>query len=180
MSDTFDLNAFIDGADYPTKVVRVYTNVAKLVELEDLQRRIAGVDAQSKPMKIQPTLEEQEALEKALAALRDELEKSALVFTFKGMPFRVAQGLADIFSDEEPATDEQVRSLVSKTIVKLEDSKGATSTIPDAEMLEKLRLRLSPPEYSKLVTAAMEVNFAAATYESEIDAGFPGGGADVE
>ena len=170
MSDTFDLNAFIDGSSYPKQVVDVYTNVAALDKAENL----------NKQLKNETDLEVGEKLEAELDLVRVDIEKSVLKFTLQGMPFRIAQKIADIFDDEKPATEDQIVELVVKTIVKVEDVNGATTSVPDAGGLAHLEDRLSPREYAKIVRGVLDVNFSAATYEAGIDAGFPVGSTDVE
>lgn len=170
MSETFDLTAFIDGSDYPKKDVTVYTNVAALTAAETLSARVNEAKDS----------EEATALEEELEAAKQDIEKSALVFTLQGMPFRMAQKVADVFNDDEPASDEEIKDLVEKTILSVHDYKGASTSRPNREMIDTFEERFSPAEFSKLVVATVEVNFSAATYEAEVDAGFPGGSTDVE
>lgn len=170
MSETFDLTAFIDGSSYPQKTVTVYTNVAALTKAQELDERINDT----------VTSEEAAKLEAKLEATRADIEKSGLVFTLQGMPFRMAQKVADIFNEEEPATGEQVKDLVEKTILEVHDSKGAKSSRPNRDMVDTFEERFSPAEFNKLLSGVLEVNFSAATYEAGVDAGFPGGSADVE
>lgn len=181
MSDTFDLTAFIDETSYPRKKVTVYTNVAALKEVQDLQLSLQGIDPNSRePYKTDLTSEQLMATEAKIDELRPVVEESGLTFELQGMPFRLAQDIADIFNEEEPATEEQIMELVRTCIQGVENAQGAKSSIPTKEVLEKLQMRLSPAEFNKLINATVEVNFTAASYEASIDAGFPVGSTDVE
>ena len=180
MSETFDLAAFIEGSSYPTKTVTVYTNVAALKQAEDLSLKAAGLDNKGVPLKIQPDAEQLTEYENKLDMVRVEIEKSALNFELQGLPFRLAQKIADIFNEEEPPADDQIVELMVKTIQGVTNVDGAKTSKPDAAMLETMRLRFSPAEYTKLVNGVFEVNFSAASYEADIDAGFPGGSSDME
>ena len=181
MSDTFDLTAFIDETSYPRKKVTVYTNVAALKERQDLELVLQGIDPGTRePFKLKPSPEYLLATQEKIDELRPVVEASGLTFELQGMPFRMAQEIADIFNEEEPATEEQIMELVRTCIQGVENAQGAKSSIPTKEVLEKLQTRLSPAEFSKLINATVEVNFTSASYEADIDAGFPVGSADVE
>lgn len=170
MSETFDLTAFIDGSSYPQKTVTVYTNVAALTKAQELDAQIDEATDSETAAK----------LEAELTEVRADIEKSALVFTLQGMPFRLAQKVADIFNEEEPASSEQIKDLIEKTILEVHDAKGAKASRPSREMVDTFEQRFSPAEFNKLLGGAVEVNFSAATYEAEVDAGFPVGSTDVE
>lgn len=172
MSETFDLNAFIDGSSYPKKDVTVYTNVDALKRAEDIER-----DLTEKKLE----LVESEKLSDELTLVQVQIEQSALVFTLQGMPFRMAQDIANIFGEGDKApTDDEIKKLIETTIAEVHDAKGAKSTRPNTEMLLKLEKYLSPAEFSKIVNGVFEVNFSAASYEASVDAGFPVGSSDVE
>lgn len=178
MSETFDLTAFIEGSSYPKKSVVLYTNVAALKKREELDNKLNGVDASGKPVTV--PLEVLEATQEAYDKVVAELEKTALTFELQGMPFRIATKIANIFDEEVEATHEQLIELIQKSIVGVTDAKGAKSSVPTTETLELLHERMSPGEFNKLLNSAVEVNFSAASYEAEIDAGFPVGSTDVE
>mgnify|MGYP003542041904 FL=1 len=181
MSDTFDLTAFIDNTSYPRKKVTVYTNVAALKEVQDLETSLQGIDPNTRePYKLDQTPDQLLATQQRIEELRPAVEASGLTFELQGMPFRMAQEIADIFNEEEPATEEAILTLVRTCIQSVENAEGAKSSIPTKEVLEKLQTRLSPAEFSKLINATVEVNFTSASYEADIDAGFPVGSADVE
>lgn len=170
MSDTFDLMAFIDGSSYPRKKVTVYTNVAALKEAEELEGAVdSALDSDTAA-----------ELEAKLDLVRVDIEQSALVFELQGMPFRMAQEVADVFNDANPATDDEILELIQKSIQNVENAKGAKASVPDTEGLKKMRLMFSPSEFAKLISGTVEVNFSAATYEASVDAGFPVGSSDVE
>jgi len=180
MSDTFDLTAFIDGSSYPRKSVVVYTDVAALKERQDLQNVLQGLDPKTgEELETPATTEQLEAAQNRLDELTPVIEDSGVTFELQGMPFRMAQEIADIFSEETPATEEEILKLVRTCIQSVTNVKGAKASVPDENGLKNLQLRLSPGEFTKLINAAIEVNFTAASYEAEIDAGFPGGSPDV-
>lgn len=181
MSETFDLSAFIDGSSYPKSEVTVYTNVAALKEAEELKALSEGVDPKTgAPLAVTPTAEQIAAWDAKRDLVKVDIEKSALTFELQGMPYRMAQEIADIYNEETPPTEEELIKLVLTTIQGVRDAKGATSTVPSPEVFDKLQKKLSPLEFSKLIQGVIDVNFSAATYEAGIDAGFPGGGSDVE
>lgn len=171
MSETFDLTAFIENSNYPRKTVTVYTDVAALDAHEELREKLTNGKLD---------LTAQESLEAKLDMLKVEIEKSALNFELQGLPFRMAQDIADIFNEETPATDEDVLNLLQRCIQSVTNAQGATTSIPDVDGIQKIRKWLSPSEFSKLISGTVEVNFTAATYEAGIDAGFPVGSADME
>ena len=179
MSDTFDLMAFVNGSSYPTATVTVYTNVAALKANADLQARIEPLDENFLPIESQ--MLKGKELEEALAEqakIQEAIEASGLNFTFQGMPFRMAQEVADIFSDTG-ATHEEIIKLIAHSVTGVTDASGAVATTPNEAQLEVMHKRFSPGEFQKLMTTAVEVSFAAAQYESDTDAGFPSGSADV-
>lgn len=173
MSETFDLNAFIDGSSYPTKTVTVYTNVAAMKRAQDIAEEITNKGG----------LDRKEQLENELVGVRKTIEESGLNFEFQGMPFTLARSIADIFAEEDSEnapSEDDVLELVQKSIASVTNAAGAKSSVPDVAGLKHLQSRLSPIEFNKLINGAVEVSFTAANYEASIDAGFPGGGADVE
>lgn len=180
MSETFDLMAFIDGSSYPTKTVSVYTDNAAMKQAEEYRMMVEGVGADGKPKVY--TTEELNKAQLSLDALSEQIESSALNFELQGMPFEVAKEIANVFAeegaDDEP-TDDNVLELISKTIKSVTNSKGAAASIPDVEQLKKMRTRLSPLEFSKLIHGTVEVSFSAVKYEAEVDAGFLSGSADL-
>jgi len=181
MSDTFDLTAFIDGSSYPRKKVTVYTNVAALKERQDLELVLQGIDPNTRePFKLEPSAEYLLATQGKIEELRPAVEASGITFELQGMPFRMAQEVADIFNEDEPASEEEILELVRICIQSVENAEGAKSSVPTMDVLKQLQLRLSPAEFTKLINATVEVNFTSATYEADIDAGFPVGSADVE
>lgn len=181
MSDTFDLTAFIDGSSYPRKKVTVYTNVAALKERQDLELVLQGIDPNTRePFKLEPSPEYLLATQVKIDELLPVVEASGVTFELQGMPFRMAQDIADIFNEEEPATEEAILTLVRTCIQSVENAEGARSSVPTKEVLEQLQLKLTPAEFTKLINATVEVNFTSASYEADIDAGFPVGSADVE
>lgn len=179
MSDTFDLMAFVNGSSYPTATVTVYTNVAALKANADLQARIEPLDENFLPIESQ--MLKGKELEEALAEqakIQEAIKASGLNFTLQGMPFRMAQEVANIFSDEG-AKHEEIIKLIAMSITSVTDAKGAVASIPGEDQLEVLHKMFSPAEFQKLMNTAIEVSFAAAQYENDTDAGFPGGSADV-
>lgn len=172
MSETFDLMAFIEGSSYPQKTVTLYTDVAAMQHVDDVVGKIAASTADD-------NLTE---LEDELAAAKLEVEKSALNFELLGMPFMIAREIADIFaeSEEDKATEDQLFELIEKSIQKVTNASGATTSLPNVEGLKQIRKLVSPLEFQKLINGTVEVCFAAAEYEADIDAGFPGGSSDVE
>lgn len=179
MSETFDLMAFVNGSSYPQSTVTVYTDVAALKANADIQARIEPLDEDGLP--VQSRMLKGAELKKALAEQRDiqeTIKQSGINFALQGMPFRMAQEIADIFS-ADGATHDQLIKLIATSITGVTDAHGAVATVPNDKGLEELHKRFSPSEFQKLLNAAIEINFTAAQYEADTDAGFPSGSADV-
>ena len=172
MSETFDLIAFVEGSSYPTKTVTVYTNVAAMNAVADIRAEIAEADNTI-------DIPAQQERESRLDAAKADVEASAINFELQGMPYAEAQEIANIFTDTG-ATESELFDLIIATLKKVTDANGAVASLPSKEQLEKLHKKLAPLEFNKLLEGAIEVNFSAAKYESEVDAGFPGGAADTQ
>ena len=162
--ETFDLIAFIEGSNYPEKVVTIYTNGKAALELRDL---------------------DPEKDKKRVAELRTEIEASGLHFTLRGLAPKIIEVMmkkADInskgLSDEERIERlvDSTDSLVAATIQKVETADGRVdSQAWDTERAAQLRGVLIGSEYEKLAEAVNLVNFVAQLFADKADAGFPRG-----
>lgn len=177
MSETFDFMGFINGTSYPEDTVTLYTDGKRVARLAELTARLQGVEEDGTPIKslTQEILTQTEA---EIADLKAELPKTSLVFQLRGMPFAIASKIYDLGAEE--TKEEDVLELISKTIVGVTNGAGATSTVPTAEQLKALSETINPAEFRKLIDATIKLNYAALSYEEEIDAGFPSGSSDVE
>lgn len=174
MSETFDLMAFVEGSSYPTKTITMYTDVAAMERAEELYTKIAEPGI---------SIDELKTFEAELDEVKAAIEKSAINFNLRGMPWMVASEIANVFAEEgsdDAPTEENIFELIKQSIVSVTNHAGAETSLPDVEGLRKIRKFVSPLEFTKLINGTMEVCFAAVQYEAEIDAGFPGGSSDVE
>lgn len=155
-----DVMSFLDGTEYPTREVVVFTDVKAA---DDYVR-----------MNSQEKVDDTE-----LEELEAKVRKSAIVFHLRGMAPGVVNELYTKGGDEEPEADKENR-LVTKTVFKVTNSEGVEDTHEfTEESVNKLRRYLKEGEFGKLIKGVIEVNFDANLFDRAVDAGFSSGRTDT-
>lgn len=154
-----DVLSFLDGAEYPTREVVVFTDVKSADEYV----RLNGAD------------ELDAAAEAELTALETKVRASAIIFHLRGMAPGVVNELYTKNGDEEPEAEKESR-LVKATVYKVTNFEGVEDKHEfTEESVNKLRRYLKEGEFGKLVKGVIEVNFDANLFDRAVDAGFSGG-----
>jgi hypothetical protein len=154
-----DVLSFLDGAEYPTREVVVFTDVKSADEYVRLNGR-DDLDSDG---------------EAELAELQAKVRKSAIIFHLRGMAPGIVNDLYTKNGDDEPETEKENR-LVASTVYKVTNGDGAEDKHAFTEdSVIKLRRYLKEGEFGKLIKGVIEVNFDANLFDRAVDAGFSSG-----
>lgn len=172
----FNLADAIKGRAFPEKEVTVYTDSGaafELVQLEDEMNRIGSSD----PKKY-------EELEAKAEELAKRVQKSALLFTMRGVGQGVVEQVTQVAdatykagNNQAEATDEWFRfyvtSLVAKNLVKVTDSEGNVDQREfNYEDILEVRNSLPAESWSLLVATMQQLTLASGFFKGLTDAGF--------
>lgn len=170
--DEFDIIAFIEGSNYPEKEVTVYTDGKAALELRELKNSVENSDG------------------KREEKLREQIKKSALTFTLRGLaPKKIEMLMSRMTINSKDISDEErskrfmesTDALTAATIVKVVTADGRQDARSwDQERATSLRGVLVSSEYEKLAEGVAAVNFDAQLFDETVDAGFSGGRAESE
>lgn len=161
---TFSVLDFVSEIAYPTQSVKIYTDVATGKKLADLRYKMENSE------------EAGEADEAEIESLTEKVEDTSLTFDLRGFAPGVVDDIINQATDKGEEPDEE---LVAKTIVRTSSRHGHDEHLWTAEEVHTLRRAIPEGEWAKLLTGTAGVLFTAAVFDRAVDAGFPGGRADV-
>ena len=181
--DSFTLDDFISGANYPREEVTVYFDAKTGNELATVRTKITAEEAKLAADKtIAQDTTELDALRKQYDKLMEKLNETAVVFELKGMPpYMVeairAQYMPDAKKDYTDTPEERARDndLIAKSIIGAHTVAGAPVQMTmTSEYVDKLRDILLGGEFSKIIQKVAHVNMDGSIFYRAVDAGFPG------
>jgi hypothetical protein len=193
-SETFDLVSVLTDVSYPSEDVKVYLNGAKAHELNTLEAELEVLERSSEAAGndggIAESPEKQEfdaqieVLKERKKAVIEEIRKSALTFTLRGIApeqwriigktwrhkIKPASKSEDDIIDCENLRNVKINAeLLSKCIVKVTNASGGVSNgAVTVEAAEKLYDTLLDSEYDRLFNTATNLTFANGLFHNAI------------
>lgn len=188
---TFNLLETIQGTNYAESTAVVFTNVRavlRLIEVREALNEFRLANEDSRGITGYANQDEYDALEEQESAAREEIRSSALTFHLKGLSPSLVdaiakekrakgkekyEGLTDPEKDEAIIKDIE-NALIAQATRKVVNAQGAINEEISLSDIEQIRDILPEPEFDKIRLALNDVQFKAALFDEEIDAGFPG------
>lgn len=163
--ETFDMFKTLTGRAYPEKDIIVYTNEAKIHELNDIRKELQ-VQTSNKTKAYKE-------LEKRAEEVSEEIKDSALIFHLRGVAPGVTGILVEKYQREEKDWAGLQDELLSATLVKVTNADGKVDERKfSIEECAQIRNILPQAGYEQLAKTITELNMSGAIYDAAVDSGF--------
>ena len=169
---TFSVLDAIQGRSYPEDKVTVYTDLASLYLLTNLEKEQASAkdgDAANE-------------FNDAIAELREKIKASGLTFHLRGFSTGVTQSINDEarakFGEDESLDKGEafvwrMNKFVAESIIRVENADGELDeTRWKVEDVDKLRVYLPDDEWDRLLHLTLNLSFASWEFDQAVNADF--------
>lgn len=180
--ETFDVLAFVKGANLPVHDVTLYTDADAALKLARIFTEEAARQKRTNTDSLSIDDEYDGASEEEINALHERLTSTAIVVNMRGLAPAALRAMENHIKAtlpyEEGGDNEEYNlafnnELVAKSIVSVESADGRVdSTKWTRAKVEKLNEALYISESNKLFNAAAEINYIGAIFDRAVSADF--------
>lgn len=180
--ETFDVLAFVKGANLPVHEVTLYTDADAALKLARIFVAEAAREKKAESDSLSIDDEYEGADEAEISELHERLASSAIIVHLQGLAPAALRAMENHIKAtlpyEEGAENEEYNNafsneLVAKSIVSIESADGRVDEAKwTRAKVEKLNDALYVSESNKLYNAAAEINYVGAIFDRAVSADF--------